>query len=357
MKKLLILLIIPLLLSGCYDYNELNELAIISGIGIDYEDDNFVVTYEILSTKKESESSASSSTYNVTSKGKTISEAFSNNGNNMDKVPYFEHLDIVVISEEIASNHLDEVTEFMIRSSELRNEFYMAVGESSSAKDIISNSSKEKPSSANFITGMLENSKDSTSSGYYDMFTDTISKIITDGKDAILPVISLEDEKIILSGMAIFKDFKLTNILDLDNASIVNLLNNFEYHAITLKNKCDNGYTIISIYEGEVEISPTDKDVTINAKLNARVKEDTCNMDFRDEDTYIELEKKFTKILEKQMEEVIERLKTSESNVLEIGKKYYDKTRNKYYFKWLNQDFKYQINLKINKKGLTFQVD
>ena len=55
MKKLLILLIIPFILSGCYDYNELNDLAIISGIGIDYENEEYIVTYEILSTKKEGE--------------------------------------------------------------------------------------------------------------------------------------------------------------------------------------------------------------------------------------------------------------------------------------------------------------
>ena len=112
MKKLLILLIIPFILSGCYDYNELNDLAIISGIGIDYEDEEYVVTYEILSTKKEGETSASSSTYNVTSRGKTVVEAFSNNGNLMDKVPYFEHVDVVVISEEIAKNNLKEVGEY-----------------------------------------------------------------------------------------------------------------------------------------------------------------------------------------------------------------------------------------------------
>ena len=37
MKKILLIFFIPFILGGCYDYNQLNDLAIISGIGIDYE--------------------------------------------------------------------------------------------------------------------------------------------------------------------------------------------------------------------------------------------------------------------------------------------------------------------------------
>ena len=165
MKKLLILLIIPFILSGCYDYNELNDLAIISGIGIDYESDEYIVTYEILSTKKEGETSASSSTYNVTSRGKTVVEAFSNNGNLMDKVPYFEHVDVVVISEDIAKNNLKEVGEYIIRTSKLRNESFLAIATNSSAKDVIEAKSKEKPVASSFIMNLLENKKNSASAG------------------------------------------------------------------------------------------------------------------------------------------------------------------------------------------------
>ena len=55
MKKIFFILIIPFILGGCYDYNQLNDLAIISGIGIDYENDEFKVTFEVISTKKEGE--------------------------------------------------------------------------------------------------------------------------------------------------------------------------------------------------------------------------------------------------------------------------------------------------------------
>ncbi len=356
MKKILILLIIPFILSGCYDYNELNDLAIISGVGIDYEDDNYILTFEVLNTKKEGEKSDSSGSYTAKSKGKTISEAFANSGNNLDKVPYFEHIDIIVISEDIAYNHLYELAEYLIRSTEVRSEFYMTIGIGASSKEIISNTSKEKPSSAQVIVGLLENSKDTSSASYYDLFTRSMSKMITNGKDAMLPIVTLNDKDIELKGMGVFKDFKLVDILDNNEASIMNLLNNFDYNSIVLKHNCDKGSTVISLYEGKVGINPSNSKVLIEAKISAKVNEDTCGLDFRDEKTYIKLEKEFTKELEKEIEKVINKLKKAKSNALSIGKNYYAKTRDKDYFKWINQKFEYKINLKVNRKGLTFEV-
>ena len=42
MKKIIIMLISIFLLSGCADYVEINDLAIISGIAIDYENDLYL---------------------------------------------------------------------------------------------------------------------------------------------------------------------------------------------------------------------------------------------------------------------------------------------------------------------------
>jgi len=41
MKKIKYLILLLPLLSGCYNYRELNELGITTAISIDYKDDNF----------------------------------------------------------------------------------------------------------------------------------------------------------------------------------------------------------------------------------------------------------------------------------------------------------------------------
>ena len=47
MKKI-ILIIFLFLLTGCYDYKEINNLGIVSAIGIDFKDDEYIITLEVL---------------------------------------------------------------------------------------------------------------------------------------------------------------------------------------------------------------------------------------------------------------------------------------------------------------------
>lgn len=361
MKKLLIILFIPFLLSGCFDYNELSDLAIVSGVGIDYENNEYIITFEILSTKKEGETSASSGSYNVTSTGSTVFEAFNNNGNLMDKVPYFEHVDVIVISEEVAKNHLKEVGEYIIRTSKLRNETYLAIAKDVSAKDVIEATTKDKPVAASFITNLMENNKNSASAGYFMPYTEILNSILTDGEDAILSAVTVKnnnnEKNIELLGLGVFEDFKLKHIFNIKESSLLNLLSNFDHQAVYFKDTCNDGVIEISIYESEIKIEPNNENVKISGNLNARINEDTCNDNLRDEKIYEELQKKFTKIIEQEMTDVLKILQLKHSNALKIGKYYYQKTRKPEYKLWTKQNFTYNLNLKINKKGLIFEVN
>ncbi len=357
MKKILILIVLTLFLGGCYDYNELNDLAIISGVGIDREDDKFEVTFEILSTKKEGEQSGASSTYNVSAKGKTIMEAITNNGNYMDKVPYFDHIEVVVVSEDVAQNYLEEVAEYMIRSSKFRNEMYLTVAKDASAKEVITTTSKEKPVASSFIVDLLEHSNNSSSAGFYVPFAKTLNRMMTKGQDAVTSVLNVKDKHIVLEGMALFKDFKLATIIDNKEAAVFNLLNNFKANTVLFENACqDNNKTILSVYEAKISIEPNNDYTLVTGKLNARINEDRCGYNFKENETYDILEKEFTKIIEKNMDQVLNNLKTYQSNALSIGKSYYDKYRKEYYNLWMDQEIKYDLDLKINKKGLIFEV-
>ena len=74
MKKAILLLTFIFLLSGCYDYQEVNNLGIISAIGIDYEDDKYIITLEILNDSGDKESSKISS-YTKTNSDKSLAKA------------------------------------------------------------------------------------------------------------------------------------------------------------------------------------------------------------------------------------------------------------------------------------------
>ena len=67
MKKLIILISI-FLLTGCYDYIEIDDLAIISGIVLDYQNDKYNLTSQIIENDKETKIKT------ITTEGNTIEE-------------------------------------------------------------------------------------------------------------------------------------------------------------------------------------------------------------------------------------------------------------------------------------------
>lgn len=358
MKKIIILLLLPFLLGGCFDYQELNNLAIVSGIAIDYDNDKYELTLEIISTKTEKENSSTSKTYTLSSKGKTMAEAFDNIGDKADKILFYEQLNVVAISEEIAENHLQSATEYLFRSPEIRIEFIPVIVKASKAKEVLSATDEVNPVASLFIEETLKNSPRSSNAGYYAPFTEIMTNILTGGKDAIMSVFEVKDKKITLTGMGLFKDYKLKEIVDIKDAYMINFLTNFETSNVLFEYSCgNNNYTMISIEKSKVDISADDKKITVSAKLEAEINEDGCKNDLRDSKSFIKLQKEFTKIIEKEMLKTINTVKKSNTNVLYIGKNYYNKTRKENYFLWRNQEVEFDIKLNINKRGLIFEVE
>src|SRR5690554_3526296 len=51
--KLIFILMIIMLSTGCWNYRELNEMTIVSGIGIDKKDDHFLVSIQALNAQNQ----------------------------------------------------------------------------------------------------------------------------------------------------------------------------------------------------------------------------------------------------------------------------------------------------------------
>ena len=53
MKKFILIIPLLCLLTGCYNYRELNDLAIISGVAVSKVEDTYKITAEVVNPKKE----------------------------------------------------------------------------------------------------------------------------------------------------------------------------------------------------------------------------------------------------------------------------------------------------------------
>ena len=66
MKKIILSILPLLLLTGCYNYQELNKIGIISAIEIDKKDDLFKVTAQIVNPKNQNDTSSANQPYFIT---------------------------------------------------------------------------------------------------------------------------------------------------------------------------------------------------------------------------------------------------------------------------------------------------
>ena len=93
MKKI-ILISFLFLLTGCYDYKEINDLAIISAIGIDYKDDEYVITLEVLNDQNDKDSSKIK-TYTKTSSNKSLAKALEETADLLSDQANYSHVKLM----------------------------------------------------------------------------------------------------------------------------------------------------------------------------------------------------------------------------------------------------------------------
>lgn len=358
MKKIIILCCCILFLTtGCYDYIELNELAIVSGISIDYEDNKYQVAFEILNAKNQEQSQEKSKVYLAKGSGKAISDAFYDTSLEIAKTPYLAHLKVVIISEEIAKEHLEDITDFLIRDNYIRNIFFLVLAKDSSAYDILKNHDVNNPVVSTAIKELIDSTSYNNNIASTLNFEQFVTNIIDKRKDTYASSIKLENDNLKLGPLAVFKSYKMQDYLTENESATFNILNNTSkenYFKVACPNDQDKFIILSSYDKPKSEIKIDGNNATVKTEIEAKIVENHCEMDFKKIETYEKLEKSFKEKLEHDMEEVLTTLIKNNSDSLKIQKLYYQKYKKDKDFRDLN--YKFDADAIINRNGLIFEV-
>ena len=224
MKKLLIFPLL-LFLTGCYDYTELNDLSIVSTIIIDKSDNYYDISFEVLNDNEKNEEAKSKSII-ITGKGNTLVEAITDTIKKTPKQAYLAHLKVVIVSKQVAQENLKEICSYLLRDPYVRNEFYLVIADEEKASNILEVKSGDIPVISDYIYLMLKNNKKGVNNIANKNFENIIIDIFEKGIDTTIPVIKKEDNKIEISSNSILDDFKLKEILNSKDSTLLNLLTN-----------------------------------------------------------------------------------------------------------------------------------
>ena len=132
MAVLLLLLGISLVLAGCWDRQELNDLAIVAALGIDSDAQGLYVTVQLVRPQGVQSGASSNDPQNgaywvIGARGDSIFDAIRNVSLLSSRKLFFSHTQLVVLGEETATQGFSQHLDFLIRDPEIRSEAFVLV--------------------------------------------------------------------------------------------------------------------------------------------------------------------------------------------------------------------------------------
>ena len=383
MKKILIIPLI-ILLTGCWNYYELNNLAICTGIAIDKNNNKYEVTYLISNAKKNETSSkdgeAGTTTYSGT--GDTIQEAINDLQIKMPFEPYSGHLVVTIISDTVAKEGIENILDYLARDTESRNFFYILLSKDVQAKNILEIISPLQTFPSQTIASDIETSSEKTSLIYKITYNDFIYTLLEQGVNPVLNSVTIIGNKeegtdskklsntipkatIKIDTLGIFKEDKLLGWATIDESKGINLLSN-NVENFYIKTKCENKYMMsyVENIKTKTDIDLDSNKVKVNINGKATILEVNCKLNLEDSNTIDEIEKNIKDELNKIIQESTYLVqKKYNTDVLGYGKlihkrypKKWKQIKNNWDEIFKNLNIETNIDIEIEDQGALIQT-
>lgn len=384
MKKLLLIIPILLIFTGCTDYKELNNIAIVTGIAVDMKDDNYEVSILISNSKKAQESSkeGDAGTIVYSGTGKNFSMALKKIDNRIPKKIYLGHLAVIIVSEDVAKKGLANISDYLFRSPETTKRSYLIMTRNDEkASDVLKILSPLESFPSQNVKLNIENANNTSSISDDMTYSDFMETYLKKGIEPYLPTIEIygnedkgESTKALestdlkafvgLKGLALFKDSKFISYATDDESRGINIATDNTTEML-VETKCDNGFIITSLssLKTKTKVKFINNKPTINIDVSAdgNIQEITCDVDLRQQDTIKKIENKTENKVKKLVSEGINVAKKNETDIFGYGNLIYKK--NPKYFNSIKDwnknfttlDININVNINIKTMGATKQ--
>jgi spore germination protein KC len=308
--KIIILIFLVFFLTGCWDYVGLDEITIVTGFAVDKnkEDKKYNLTFEFASLN-ESAKEKGMVTKHIESSGKTIFEAVRNAKKRITNKLYFANSQVLILSDEIAKDGIEDVIYWFLRDAEVRETLYLAIAKDGKAKDILMAKAVDNPSTAYEIRDIIKRDKDVVGTIKRVMLYEVYDVLKNSSESLALPTIKLtenDNKKVIESdGLALFEKDKTINTLNTTESKIYLLISGcINGGIIPLKQDGEKYYDIsLEIAKNSTKQSYTYK----NKKLKITIETDTTVYLEEYENQPQELNDKVVSKIEKDAEDMLEK--------------------------------------------------
>lgn len=337
MKKIFLLIVCLFFVSGCYDYQELSDMNIVNGIGISYEDGMYTVNLEMVKSEK-ADSGISMSTNVITAKDEVLADAINKATNNSGKEAYFKHVDLVIISEELAKKGINDVVDYLLRDVTMSSTFFTVVAEN---PEEILNTKLDGDSISGLIVDTIRYNVDSAQLDNIDII---VSNITNKRKDIALPYIELDDKNVVIENIAYFRTTKMVDTIDSKIYRFLMLKgNNLDF---------DSDGTVVNIFNKDVKYDIQKDKIVIHIAGMSKVKKVNPDLNLEEYEVYPVIEKQINEVVYEEVMDFLEETLKDDSDLIGMKDLYYR------IFKKEKDNIPYEVkvDIKLSRNGAIYEA-
>lgn len=342
--RMVFAILVALMLSGCWDRRELNDLSIAVGLGLDKRGDLIEITAQIVNpgevASRQGISAYRAPVSSFSTTGLSTFEAIRKMTMVAPRQIFTSHLRVMVIGEDMARSGLKKVIDGISRDREFRTDFYLIVAKGLTAKRVLETMTSIEKIPANKLFVSLDAAEKTWAPAVKMQLDRFLSDLIKPAKSTVMTGIVIEGNpeagksienvenidqpaKLKYAGIAIFKNDKLVDWLNEEESKgysyIMGHVNNSAGHV-----NCPNdGKVALEVIRSKSRIKGkiVDGEPRINVELfvEENVGEVQCALDLTKQENLKRIEELGEEKLTRILESAIEKAKKNKADIFGFG--------------------------------------
>ena len=315
---LILLAVYMTTITGCWNYREINQFSIVAGTAVDRgENGKYIFTFEIIDLHEGGRDARINSKL-VKSEGDTLFDAIRNALKFIAPRLYFGHMDIVIVSEDIAREGIAELLNFLSRDQEPRLTIDLLVSREKTAMEILNSQGILTNIRSFEISEMLEAQRNALKAPEVKAYQ-FINNLPCQGVAPFLPAVYSDENAGVktseISGMAIFNEDKLAGFIDEEETKYFHfIINKVKGGLLILKSipGDDKLNATLEIFSSKTKVKPVYSDGKVSIELKIKTKvvfdEQGSDVDYTTEQGQDMIEKEMAKLLEENIQKLIKKV-------------------------------------------------
>ncbi|XEC94702.1 Ger(x)C family spore germination protein [Paenibacillus tarimensis] len=330
-----------LLLTGCWDRTEINDLALVVGVAMDKKDEGAIDLTVELSIPKAVGSGqggtggggGDSETIIRTGTGATLGDAISDVQEKIPRRSFWGHAKVIVIGEKLAREGIREHLDFFARHPQTNLRSFMFVSEGN-AKDVMSLLPPLERSSSEVLRELAK-----SETMMKVTLKNLLRMLVGDARAAALPLVSIlppensskpSETIAYINRTAVFRrDKMIGSIDDKLTRGVLWLRNEIRHANVTVRPKRGEGYVSMTLLRANTELVPVIENgkwkMTVRLKTEDDIIHNASNLNLMNPKLVRMLEEDLKEMLERRIELALTSVQKMKADIVGFGEVFHRK--------------------------------